>query len=38
LFRDIFGEEAVSTRLVFGFASLPVCSSVGVEVFLDVNA
>ena len=38
LFRDIFGEEAVSTRLVFGVASLPVGSPVELEVILEVKA
>ena len=38
LFRDIFGEEAVSTRLVFGVASLPVGSPVELELILEVKA
>ena len=38
LFRDVFGEEAVSTRLVIGVASLPLGSPVELEVILEVKA
>src|SRR6266403_4377199 len=38
LLRDIFGEEAVSSRLVIGVASLPLGSPVELEVILEVNA
>jgi enamine deaminase RidA (YjgF/YER057c/UK114 family) len=37
LLRDIFGENAVSTRLVFGVASLPLGSPVELEVILEVK-
>src|SRR5262245_56781818 len=37
LLRDVFGEEAVSSRLVFGVASLPVGSPVELEVILEVK-
>jgi enamine deaminase RidA (YjgF/YER057c/UK114 family) len=37
LFRDVFGEDAVSTRLVFGVASLPLGSPVELEVILEVR-
>src|ERR1700732_173148 len=37
LLRDIFGEEAVSSRLVFGVASLPLGSPVELEVILELN-
>ena len=37
LLRDIFGEEAVSSRLVFGVASLPLGSPVELEVILEVT-
>jgi len=37
LLRDIFGEEAVSSRLVFGVASLPLGSPVELEVILEVK-
>ena len=36
LLRDIFGEEAVSSRLVLGVASLPLGSPVELEVILEV--
>jgi enamine deaminase RidA (YjgF/YER057c/UK114 family) len=38
LLRDAFGEEAVSSRLVFGVASLPLGSPVELEVILEVKA
>jgi enamine deaminase RidA (YjgF/YER057c/UK114 family) len=38
LLRDIFGEEAISSRLVFGVASLPLGSPVELEVILGVKA
>jgi enamine deaminase RidA (YjgF/YER057c/UK114 family) len=37
LLRDVFGETAVSSRLVFGVASLPLGSPVELEVILEVN-
>ncbi len=37
LLRDIFGEEAVSSRLVIGVASLPLGSPVELEVILEVK-
>jgi enamine deaminase RidA (YjgF/YER057c/UK114 family) len=37
LLRDVFGEQAISTRLVFGVASLPLGSPVELEVILEVN-
>ena len=37
LLRDIFGEESVSSRLVFGVASLPLVSPVELEVILEVK-
>ncbi len=37
LFRDVFGEETVSSRLVFGVASLPLGSPVELEVILEVR-
>src|SRR5215831_6272939 len=36
LLRDVFGEEAVPSRLVFGVASLPLGSPVELEVILEV--
>ena len=36
LLRDIFGEGAMSTRLVIGVTSLPFGSPVALEVILDV--
>ena len=37
MFQDVFGEEAVSSRLVFGVASLPLASPVELEVILEVK-
>ncbi len=37
LLRDVFGEETVSSRLVFGVASLPLGSPVELEVILEVR-
>ena len=37
LLRDVFGEEAVSSRLVIGVASLPLSSPVELEVILEVK-
>jgi enamine deaminase RidA (YjgF/YER057c/UK114 family) len=37
LLRDIFGEETVSSRLVFGVASLPLGSPVELEVIFEVR-
>ena len=37
LLRNIFGEETVSSRLVFGVASLPLGSPVELEVILEVK-
>src|SRR5882762_141940 len=37
LLRDIFGEETVSSRLVFGVASLPLGSPVELEVIVEVQ-
>src|SRR6266851_2958455 len=37
LLREVFGEETVSSRLVFGVASLPLGSPVELEVILEVN-
>jgi enamine deaminase RidA (YjgF/YER057c/UK114 family) len=37
LFRDVFGEQAVSSRLVFGVASLPLGSPVELELILEVK-
>jgi enamine deaminase RidA (YjgF/YER057c/UK114 family) len=37
LLRDVFGEDAVSSRLVFGVASLPLGSAVELEVILEVK-
>jgi enamine deaminase RidA (YjgF/YER057c/UK114 family) len=36
LLRDVFGEDTVSSRLVFGVASLPLGSPVELEVILEV--
>ena len=36
--RDVFGEETVSSRLVFGVASLPLGSPVELEVILEVKS
>src|ERR1700722_815135 len=38
LLRDVFGEETVSSRLVFGVASLPLGSPAELEVILEVKA
>jgi enamine deaminase RidA (YjgF/YER057c/UK114 family) len=38
LFRDVFGEEAVSTRLVTGVTSLALGSPIDLEVILEVEA
>jgi enamine deaminase RidA (YjgF/YER057c/UK114 family) len=38
LLRDVFGEEAVSSRLVFGVASLPLGSPVELEIILEVKS
>ena len=37
LFRDVFGDDTVSSRLVFGVASLPLGSPVELEVILEVR-
>jgi enamine deaminase RidA (YjgF/YER057c/UK114 family) len=37
LLRDVFGEEMISSRLVFGVASLPLGSPVELEVILEVK-
>jgi enamine deaminase RidA (YjgF/YER057c/UK114 family) len=37
LLRDVFGAEAVSSRLVFGVASLPLGSPIELEVILEVK-
>lgn len=37
LFRDVFGEEKISSRLVIGVASLPLGSPVELEVILELN-
>jgi enamine deaminase RidA (YjgF/YER057c/UK114 family) len=37
LLRDVFGETAVSCRLVFGVASLPLGSPVELEVILETK-
>ena len=37
LFRDIFGQELVSTRLVIGVVSLPLGSPVELEVIVEVR-
>lgn len=38
LLRDVFGEATVSSRLVFGVASLPFGSPAELEVILEVKA
>src|SRR6266516_5532207 len=38
LLRDVFGDQTVSSRLVFGVASLPLGSPVELEVILEVKA
>jgi enamine deaminase RidA (YjgF/YER057c/UK114 family) len=37
LLRDVFGDRTVSSRLVFGVASLPLGSPVELEVILEVK-
>src|SRR6516225_6312141 len=37
LLRDVFGEQTVSSRLVFGVASLPLGSPVELEVIFEVK-
>ena len=37
LLRDVFGDQAVSSRLVFGVASLPLGSPVELEVIFEVK-
>jgi enamine deaminase RidA (YjgF/YER057c/UK114 family) len=37
LLRDVFGDQAVSSRLVFGVASLPLGSPVELELIIEVN-
>jgi enamine deaminase RidA (YjgF/YER057c/UK114 family) len=37
LLRDVFGEKTISSRLVFGVASLPLGSPVELEVILEVQ-
>jgi enamine deaminase RidA (YjgF/YER057c/UK114 family) len=37
LLRDVFGEQTISSRLVFGVASLPLGSPVELEVILEVS-
>jgi enamine deaminase RidA (YjgF/YER057c/UK114 family) len=37
LLRDVFGQRTVSSRLVFGVASLPLGSPVELEIILEVN-
>jgi enamine deaminase RidA (YjgF/YER057c/UK114 family) len=38
LLRDVFGDETVSSRLVFGVASSPLGSPVELEVIFEVKA
>jgi enamine deaminase RidA (YjgF/YER057c/UK114 family) len=38
LFRDVFGEDKTSVRMVLGVASLPLGVPVAVEVILEVEA
>jgi enamine deaminase RidA (YjgF/YER057c/UK114 family) len=38
LFRDVFGEDKTSVRMVIGVASLPLGMPVAVEVVLEVEA
>jgi enamine deaminase RidA (YjgF/YER057c/UK114 family) len=38
LFRDVFGEDKTSVRMVLGVASLPLGMPVAVEVILEVDA
>ena len=37
LLREVFGDQTVSSRLVFGIASLPLGSSVELEVIFEVK-
>jgi enamine deaminase RidA (YjgF/YER057c/UK114 family) len=37
LLREVFGDQTVSSRLVFGVASLPLGSPVELEVILELN-
>ena len=37
LLRNVFGDQTVSSRLVFGVASLPLGSPVELEVILEVK-
>ncbi len=37
LFRDVLGQDTVSTRLVIGVASLPLGSPIELEVILEVR-
>jgi enamine deaminase RidA (YjgF/YER057c/UK114 family) len=37
LLRDVFGDDTVSSRLVFGVASLPLGSPVELEVILELK-
>jgi enamine deaminase RidA (YjgF/YER057c/UK114 family) len=37
LLRDVSGNEATSSRLIFGVASLPFGSAVELEVILEVT-
>jgi hypothetical protein len=37
MLRDVFGDQTVSSRLVFGAASLPLGSPVELEVILEVK-
>jgi enamine deaminase RidA (YjgF/YER057c/UK114 family) len=38
LFRDVFGEDKTSVRMVLGVASLPLGMPVAVEVILEIEA
>ena len=38
LFRDVFGEDKTSVRMVLGVASLPLGMPVAVEVLLEIEA
>src|SRR5882724_4975753 len=38
LLRDVFGDQTVSSRLVFGVSSLPLGSPVELEVILEVKS
>ena len=37
LLRDVFGDQSISSRLVFGVASLPLGSPIELEVILEVQ-